>query len=188
MVENIIDDYNTLMQGRRDVGVSPARYTIYDDGSDVELLSTSRYSFIFVLNGEIDFLFKMYNKIRLTAPQMMAVDKEQIESMRSNGNTIVLECETSGRMVPLIQGTSKAFNFPCSDLVPLNDELTTWCRSMLEDLVVEPLQSNDYYHKRCRTLTLLFLKYPRTQLGTLYIPLYACALQCDNCAKDFRKV
>lgn len=178
-------NYISLMHETNEVGTHPARYSMHADGETVKLLPKSRYSFLFVLQGELKLTFPVQNKFRLSGAKMIAVDKKLITSLTCKGDTVILECEASGRMVPLMQGTSQAFKTPCSEKINLNGPLHEWCQNMLRDLQQDPSRDNDYYHGRCNELTNLLLNYPREVLGTLYIPLYACTLQCDICSKLF---
>lgn len=175
--------YRGLMQGKDEIGMSPVRCALFGDGNDLVLSQTNRYSFIFVLQGEVELTFKLHNTTCVVAAQMIVLDKEQVEQMRCKGDTIVLEFEVLGRMTTLMQGTSKAFNLPCSEIIIFNDSLHGWCGRMMEDILKNMVFDNDYYKNRCNELTQILLTYSRSILGTLYIPLYACSLQCDNCFK-----
>lgn len=168
------------MKTEKKIGEAPARFSYYEQAGDVHLLSDGRYSFLFVLEGHIECSTACCHTERFEPRTLAVIDKQKLSQCTCTGNTVLLEFLPPKRIEHFFRSASSVFGTSTSEHIPFTDEIDEWIEQLRNDclLGIRP----DEYHYCCRLRSLL-RQCPDIVLGTLVIPLHACALTSNKCAQ-----
>lgn len=165
------------MNNDMNIGKAPARFSYYEQAGRVILLSERRYCFLFVLQGSIEMQGSCHIEI-LESHTFAVIDKQQVEICTCTAGTYLLEFLPPKRMDRFFRNASTAFGMPSSEHVAYAEDIAEWIEQLHNDCL-QGIRPSEYSY--CIRLRHLLRQYPSIVLGTLVIPLHACALTSGKC-------
>lgn len=163
----------------KNIGEAPARFSYYECAGDVTLLTERRYSFLFVLAGSVKIITLCRTEM-FTIHTLAVVDKRQISQLVCTAGTTLLEFIPPKRIDHFFSSASSVFGTSCSEHVPFTPEIEQWIEQLHNNCLLG-VRPDEYSY--CCQLRALLRQCPDIVLGTLVIPLYACALSSKKCAE-----
>lgn len=161
------------------MGKAPARFTYSEQGGSITLLSEGRYLFLFVLQGSVEVQTSLRMEV-FSDRTLAVIDKLKIGECICLPGTVLLEFLPPKRIEYFFSSASKAFGTACSEHIPFIAEIDSWIEQLYTDCL-HGLRPDEYTY--CCQLRRLLRNYPDIVLGTLVIPLHACALTSGKCAQ-----
>lgn len=159
------------------IGEAPARFSYYEQAGRVTLLAERRYCFLFVLQGSIKTLNSSHIEI-FESHTLAVIDKQQIETCTCTAGTYLLEFQPPKRIDHFFRNASIAFGTSSSEHVAYTEDIEAWIEQLHNDCL-QGIRPSEYSY--CFRLRHLLRQYPDIALGTLVIPLHACALTSGKC-------
>ena len=167
------------MKNEMNMGEAPACFSFYEQAGQVTLLDERRYCFLFVLQGSIQ-CYASCRTERFGSRTLVIIDKQQIDRCICSLGTALLEFLPPRRIDHFFQSTAAAFGTPTSECVPFNEDIDNWIEELRCDCL-HGVRPDEYAY--CCHLRKLLRQYPDIVLGTLVIPLHACALTSKKCVQ-----
>lgn len=161
------------------VGEAPARFVYSAQGGSITLLGEGRYCFLFILQGYVEIYTPFRTEV-FGNHTMAVVDKSQIGECICPSGTVWLEFLPPKRIEYFFSSASKAFGMACSEHIPFTEGISSWIEQLYADCL-HGLRPDEYSY--CCQLRHLLRDYPDIVLGTLVIPLHACALTSGKCTQ-----
>lgn len=165
------------------IGEAPARFSYYKKAGRVTLLAGRRYSFLFVLQGSI----KTQNSSHIDIFEnhtLAVIDKQKFDICTCTAGTYLLEFLPPKRIDRFFRNASTAFGTSSSEHVAYTEDIDEWIEQLRNDCL-QGIRPCEYSY--CLRLRHLLRRYPDIALGTLVIPLHACALTSGKCSQCKKK-
>lgn len=165
------------MMTKKNIGGTPACFSYYELGGKVTLLDERRYSFLFILEGSVRNLGSCHIE-KFESRTLAVIDKRQINQCICTAGTSLLEFIPPRRIDYFFRSASSVFGTSCSEHVPFTSEIEHWIEQLRNECLLG--RRPDEYSYCCQLRDLL-RQCPDIVLGTLVIPLHACALTSKKC-------
>lgn len=148
-----------------------------DTAGTEEIELPERYAILLVLEGEITLSFLVYRSLIVGKKSLVVIDRQQISQFSWSAGTAILEFTPPKKIFRFFGSCSRAFQIPCSAVVPVYPELQIW----IDDLMAERLRPTEelthiLHRNYCVRLMNILNGYPPLLVGELLVAFQACAM------------
>ena len=155
-----------------------------DTAGTEEIEHHERYAILLVLEGEITLSFIVYRSLIVGKKSLVMIDRQQLSQISWSAGTAILEFTPPKKIFRFFGSCSRAFQIPCSTVVPVSPELQTW----IDDLMAERLRpaeelTNILHRDYCMRLMNILNGYPPLLVGELLVAFQACAMSSKQKCK-----
>ena len=158
------------------------RASLYRGGS-TRFEGECTHPMLFVLQGEVKMRFHN-TSTTVKEGNFLIIDRASLREAESTPDTVVLKYTPPTKLSRFFVSCCSAFNQTCTTPAPILQPLWDWIQTLIGEIAAGQPMDTDTCCTHRRNLAKVIIQYPRSLLGEIYVPFYACSrMSCEECRK-----
>lgn len=140
-----------------------------------------QYAVLLVMEGEITLSFRGYSDKTIEEKSLVVIDRQQLTGFRWTAGTAILEFTPPEKIFRFFGSCSRAFQVPCSTIVPVLPPLQQWIDELMAERLRPKEELTDIRRRDfCVRLMNILQGYPPLLVGELLVAFQVCAMSGDK--------